>query len=336
MSRKNNDEQVINYMNTIKKSNELSMARLNQGLTLNQMQLLAFAIFCTQQSNKTEFRKYEFQKKFELTKYNTKDAYEDTQRISTLQFSAQDLENDRFSFTNVFGSIKYDKGFFTFNWNEEMLPHILEMKEKYVMMDLTVTSNFKSGFSWILYEYLKAHYGYWHKRISKEGLMKLFSVENRKTYQSSTAQFKRAVLDIAISEINKYTELRVWYTQEKVGNKIIGFTLHWSTGGQVAAATEKQVTLLREVHDEVERNLFEYMSLKDMSDVEKARESILKVKEINQQVDEKLSSSKAKDLISEIKELYEGLQILLENDGRKRGSSVYYNWIDENEDNNEL
>jgi len=143
VGRKNNTEHMIDYMNTIKKSNQLSMAKLNQGLTLNQMQLLAYAIFCTQQNNKTEFRKYEFQNKFEITKYNTKDAYEDSQRISSLQFSTQDLENDRFSFTNVFGSIKYNKGFFTFKWNEEMLPHILELKEKYVMMDLAITSNLK-------------------------------------------------------------------------------------------------------------------------------------------------------------------------------------------------
>ena len=327
MGRKNNTEHMIDYMNTIKKSNELSMAKLNQGLTLNQMQLLAYAIFCTQQNNKTEFRKYEFQNKFEITKYNTKDAYEDSQRISSLQFSTQDLENDRFSFTNVFGSIKYNKGFFTFKWNEEMLPHILELKEKYVMMDLAITSNFKSGFSWILYEYLKANYGYWHKKLSKEALMKLFAVEDRKTYQGSTAQLKRAVLDVAIFEINKFTELKVWYTQSKTGNKITDFTIHWSTGKQVANATERQLTLLREVHDEVERNLFEYMSLKDINDVERARKYIIQVKKINAKVKGDLSSEEAKNLIFEIKLLYEQLQSLLENDGKTRDTSVYFDWL---------
>lgn len=40
------------------------MVKLGQGLTPYQMQLLAFAIFSTQQDGKTEFRKYEFQDKF--------------------------------------------------------------------------------------------------------------------------------------------------------------------------------------------------------------------------------------------------------------------------------
>ncbi|TMN18788.1 replication initiation protein [Lentibacillus cibarius] len=173
LGRNSKTEHLIDYSNTIKKSNELSMAKLNQGLTLNQMQLLAYAIFSTQQNGKTEFRKYEFQDKFGIKDYKTDDAYEDSDKVSTLRFSTQDLENDKFSFTNVFSSIEYENGHFTFEWNKKMIPYILELKKKYVLTDLTITSNFKSGFSWILYDYLKAHYGYWHKEISKDALMNL-------------------------------------------------------------------------------------------------------------------------------------------------------------------
>src|SRR5699024_2691722 len=142
-------------------------------------------------------------------------------------------------------------GTFIFEWNKRMLPHILELNEKYVLTDLTVTSQFKSGFSWILYDYLKAHYGYWNKEFSKEALTRLFAVENRKTYQKSTSEFKRGVLNVAIEEVNKYTELEVWYGEKKVGNKITGFVLHWSTGKREAGATDKQASLLREIHDEI-------------------------------------------------------------------------------------
>src|SRR5690625_7892031 len=72
--------------------------------------------------------------------------------------------------------------------------------------------------------------------------MKLFGVENVKSYQKGTAHFKRRVLDVAIEEINEHTELEVWYTEKRVGNKITGFVLHWSTGKKVNAATEKQLS----------------------------------------------------------------------------------------------
>lgn len=122
MVRKNNKRQVFCYENSIKKSNEISMAKLNQGLTLNQMQLLAYAIYSTQQDGKTEFQKADFEKKFEITKYQTMHAKQDVQRISNLQFSIEDLENDFFKYWNVFKSIKYDKGKFDFRWNMNLSP----------------------------------------------------------------------------------------------------------------------------------------------------------------------------------------------------------------------
>lgn len=198
MARKNNKKYIVNYENTIKKSNELSMAKLSHGLTLNQMQLLAYAIYCTQQNGKTSFRKAEFEKKFNLVDFKTAHAREDSKKLYKLSFSVEDLENDYFDYLRVFQRITYNKGLFTFKWSEDIIPHILELKNKFLTTDLTITAKFKSSFSWILYDYLKAHFGYWHKPISKEALMRLFGVEDKKTYRKNTSDFKKAVLDVAI------------------------------------------------------------------------------------------------------------------------------------------
>ena len=65
------------------------MAKLNHGLTLNQMQLLAFAIFCTQQNGATEFHKVDFEKKVGNNEYRTEEAKKDASKLSTyLQFSS--------------------------------------------------------------------------------------------------------------------------------------------------------------------------------------------------------------------------------------------------------
>lgn len=327
MSRKSDKKLYIDYENSIKKSNKLSMAKLNQGLTLNQMQLLAYAIFSTQQDGKTEFRKYEFQDKFGIEKYQTVHAKKDAQGLLGLQFSVEDLENDYFEYWNVFNSIRYKNGLFNFRWNEEFIPHILELKDKYVMTDLTVTAKFKSGFSWILYEYLKANYGYWVKEISKEALMRLFAVENRKSYMKSTAQFKRGVLETAIDEINEFTELEVWYKEKKMGNKITAFSIYWSAGKREMKATKKQMALLREIHDEVDRRMFDYISVKNTKNLELARKNIMKIKEIDEQVNDSLTSQQADEFIKEAKLLYEQLQYLLENDGKERDTSVYFDWV---------
>ena len=75
---------------------------LNHGLTLNQMQLLAYAIYCTQQDGSTEFIKADFERKFGLKRYKTEDAYKDSEKVSALRYSTQNLEEKKFSFTAIF------------------------------------------------------------------------------------------------------------------------------------------------------------------------------------------------------------------------------------------
>jgi len=304
------------------------MAKMNQGLSLNQMQLFAYAIFSTQQDGKTEFRKYEFENKFSISQFRPDDAMDDAYRLLDLKIQIRNSDQEKGRGHNVFTDYYYDRGQFTFKWNESFLPHILELREKYVISDLAITSKFKSGFSWILYDYIKAHYGNWYKELSKKELMSLFNVENRKSYQRSTAEFKRSVIDVAIKEINEYTELEVRYEEKKVGNKIIGFVLHWSTGKKVSVATEKQLTLLREIQDEVEKNMFDYLSLKDVQGLDQARRYIIAIKEINNKVSKGLSSSEASEVIQEAKQHYLQLENLLEQDGKKRDTSVYFNWLE--------
>jgi len=326
MNRKNKKEQIINYENSIKKSNELSMAKMNEGLTLNQMQLFAYAIFSTQQDGKTEFRKHEFEKKFGIEQLRPTDAMDDAYSLLDLKIELRDEEKEKSSGYNVFTYYEYDKGHFIFNWNEVFLPHISELKEKYVIADLTIMSQFKSSFSWVLYEYLKSHFGNWYKELSKEELMSLFNVEHRNSYNKSTAEFKRSVLDVAIKEINKYTELETWYTEHKTGNKITGFTLHWSTGETESSATKKQITLLNEIYAEIDANMFDYLAVKD---IETARNYIIKAKDIYLKIKKGISSNAADDYIKKLLELYKKLENLIEINSKQRDTSIYYNWLEE-------
>lgn len=331
--RKNRKEVTIITNNSIKKSNELSMAKLNQGLTLNQMQLLAFAIYSTQTNGKTEFQKKEFQDKFGMAHYHTDDAFHDSDKLSSLRFSTSDLEKKKFRFTPMFSDLSYNNGTFKIEWNHKFLPHILELKEKFVVTDLTITSNFRSGFSWILYDYLKAHYGYWNKELSKEAMLNLFAVEDKKTYQKNTNRFKKTVLDVAIEEINKYTELEAWYTETKVGNKITGFILHWSTGKQVSAATEKQRRLFKEISDEIQSNILDYFGLKNEDLLKQARLYINDFREFLTKMDSgEITAETANECIKGVQSCYMQLENLLIKDGQKRDTSIYYNWLEESDE----
>ena len=250
MTRKNGKSIVISDT-SIKKSNEISMAKLNKGLTLNQMQLLSYAIFSTQKNGATVFHKADFEKQFKIDEYRTNHAKVDSERLLDLKVSTVDLANDCFEFLNVFTRMTYKKGTFLFKWNEEFIPHILDLKNRYIINDLTVTANFKSSFSWVLYEHLKRYMVIGINSLRKMKLMGLFNVEEVKSYQTNTSLFKTKVLDVAIEEINQYTELEIRYTEMKKGRAIVGFDLHWSTGKFETAASEKLITEIRAIVEAV-------------------------------------------------------------------------------------
>lgn len=334
LGRANNKKQVIDFENSIQKSNKLSMAKLNRGLTLNQMQLLAFAIFSTQTDGKTEFNKADFERKFDIEKYQTSYAKQDAKALLDLKFSIEDLENDAFEYYNVFQSIKYNKGLFSFKWTEDMIPHILELKDKYITTDLSITAQFKSGFSWVLYEYLKSHFGYWHKELSKDALMKLFGVEDKQTYQKNTGRFKTTVLDAAIEELNKYTELEVWYVEKKEGRTIVGFELHWSTGQKMAAASISQLEALERILNAIDKDMWVYTDLKDDDHRKEAQEIVRKSMELNIGLKEgKITKEGAKALLTDanrnIKRLEQLLAINNESTERKVKRVPFYNWLEE-------
>lgn len=328
--RKNEKRNIINYENSIFKSNELSMAKLNQGLTLNQMQLLAFAIFSTQQNGVTEFHKADFEKKFGITQYRTEDAMKDSEAITSVKFSFSDLDSHKFKFWNVFRGMNYDNGLFEFVWDQEMIPHILELKEKYITVDLTITAQFKSGFSWTLYDFLKAHYGYWHKVVSKNALMRLFGVEDKKTYQN-TAQFKRGVLDVAITEINKFTELDVSYKEQKKGRAIVGFDLIWSNGKTMASATKNQINELKQLIDIIFEDVFRFTNLDERDDREQAIQLVRQTEKMKPCIEEPISITKerANELIEQASWILKQLQSLVQNEEKKK--SMFYNWLEERE-----
>ncbi|MBQ0139851.1 MAG: replication initiation protein [Kurthia sp.] len=330
MPRKNEKKQLINYETSIQKSNALSMAKFNQGLTLSQTQFFAFSIFKTNEKGESVFNKSEFEEKFGLTKYNTADAKRDVKKLYNLSFSTEDLEQDKYSYKRLIDGIEYDKGLFTISWTKFFAPHILELKDKYITTDISITSQFRSAFTWTLYDYLKANYGYWHKIVSKEALIRLFGIEGKKTYDN-TAQFKRGVLDVAIEEINTYTEFEVKYKEIKKGRAIIGFDIYWSTGVQQAAATSKQIQELATCISSVLDNRPVYKKIKDSELRLRAYELLDEIESYKEYIDEPIciTSSIADIYLKRANQIMNELDYIVEMAGRN--VPTFYNWLDERE-----
>lgn len=320
---------LINEGTTIKKSNELSAGKIMSSLSLNQAQLFAYAILVTQKDGLATFNKSEFEKQFNLKEYRTNYAIEDVIELFNLNIMTL-KSNDKWSLEHVFKRLDYDAGKFTYEWEDSFKQYILDLKERYTRIDLRIASKFRSSYSWILYEYLLAKYGYYTIEISKEEILELFGVTERVAYIKNTAAFKRAVLDTAIAEINEYTEVIVKYEEIKKGRSIVGFKIYFNKNDALKGATDKQVNYIVDLLAKLKEDyIFKIIEINDVEQAHKANNIIMNSLRSARGVDfGKLSHDKADKLIKELNKTIKLIETIISDDGEKETNKDKYDGIE--------
>ena len=113
--------------------------------------------------------------------------------------------------------INKNSGAVTIKISDMMKPYLLQLKERYTQYELLYTLAMKSQYSLRLYEILKS-YEYQQKKIFDIiELKKLLSAENYTRFPD----FKRYIIDTAMREINKLSDLTVTYEIIKESRKFV-------------------------------------------------------------------------------------------------------------------
>lgn len=320
---------LINEGTTIKKSNELSAGKIMSSLSLNQAQLFAYAILVTQKDGLATFSKSEFEKQFNLKEYRTNYAIEDVSELFNLNVMTV-KSDDKWLLEHVFRRLSYEAGKFTYEWEDSFKQYILDLKERYTRIDLTIASKFKSSYSWILYEFLLAKYGYYTIEISKDDILELFGVADRVAYIKNTAAFKRAVLDTAITEVNEYTEVKVKYDEIKKGRSIVGFKVYFNKNDAIKGATDKQVNYIVDLLAQLkEEYIFKIIEINDAEQAHKANNIIMNTLRNARSVDfGKLSHDKADELIKGVNRTIKLVETIISDDKEKETNKDKYAGIE--------
>ena len=99
--------------------------------------------------------------------------------------------------------------------DELMKPYLLELKNHFTVYNLYFTLGMKSKYSLRIYELLKSYQNMGQCEFEIEQLKKMLFVEKYERYQD----FRIKVLQIAIREINDYSDIFVTYNLEKKSHK---------------------------------------------------------------------------------------------------------------------
>lgn len=100
-------------------------------------------------------------------------------------------------------------------------PYLLNLKETYTKYRLGYVINFKSEYSFRLYEIMKQYEKIGERTVPINELKELLMIDSNKYQKYSHLKVK--VIQKAIEEINKYSDIRInLEKEEKEGRKVVG------------------------------------------------------------------------------------------------------------------
>ena len=181
--------------------------------------------------------------------------------MTSRQISMEDRENQRFRIINVVQTAEYSNGVFTVKYNSDMKKYLYNIQENFTILNIDILVNFKSVYSFRLYELLKSK-AYYPKSINQVQRDKCFKISytvaelkldlgvvnsNLDRVQKSLtgkapdfdkavdlakektfnrwSDFRTRVLDVAINEINSKPEIKMNVSYD-VGKKGKGGKVH--------------------------------------------------------------------------------------------------------------
>lgn len=227
---KNEDENT----SLVVKSNALINAMFD--LSLQGNRFLAFAISLLDRSQTVESGKpveleipvLEFAETFNVpqnTAYRDIEALADQfqRKIITLQ-PDQTSDGSRVK-VGIVTRQKYftGEGRILLRFDEELVPHLLGLKEKFTTYRIKDVYQFARASTWRVYELLRQYKDIGKRKIEVDEFKRKVGVSGR--YDRIT-DLKRFVLDPAIHEINMTSDIEIQYDQIKRGRKIVAIQFY--------------------------------------------------------------------------------------------------------------
>ena len=133
-------------------------------------------------------------------------------------------------------------GIISLKISSEILPYLYNLKKNFTQYELIQILGLKSSYSIFFYELLKRNLFKHTVVITLRELRKRLALEDK---YSLFGDLRRNVVDIAVHEINEYTNLKVTYQMQKQGKKIDAFVFQVSAKSKREIEYAKYKTLCR-------------------------------------------------------------------------------------------
>jgi plasmid replication initiation protein len=131
------------------------------------------------------------------------------------------------------------EGSITLRFGHEVVPEITRLEENFTSYELEQVAGLKSAYAVRLYELLIQ----W-RTAGKTAIFEINHFRNQLGVSGDkykvTADFKKWVLDVAVSQINDHTDIKATYEQHKTGRTITGFSFKFKQKSTATKAVTNQ------------------------------------------------------------------------------------------------
>lgn len=275
---------IIKKQNTeVKQSNYIIEAHFKKYYSLQELKLIIFAIstISTHSPLDKPINISITAKKFaELMNTHVDNVYRDGHKI------ADSLMSKTLSFkqpggwlvVNWFSSIKYKNGIINAKIDPDLIPYLLEFKERgYTMLNLEIIAKMSSSYAIKLYQFLARYKDIGNITISLDDLQSMLGISEQKSLRIYN-RFKQKILEISKREINSKTNLQVTYTEIKPNRKVVALQFEIKECLKVNQTTEQPLLLeMLPPHQE-------YKNV-ELQDVASLRDNLLKIGFIQRELD---------------------------------------------------
>jgi plasmid replication initiation protein len=205
-----------------------------------------------------DFTEYEFKTKELIKLLNTSDSrfYRDIDTITDLLMQRvikiKDINTGYFEKYHWVDIAKYKNGTLKLKINKELKPFYLSL-DWYTKYQLKNIMQFKSTYSFRLYELLKQYENIGYRLLIIDKLRDLLDI-NKDQY-AKYANLKQKVINIAVNEINKNTDLNIEFEELKDGRKVISIRFIIKSNGN--NNTKNQINIAEVEEIELKESLIE-------------------------------------------------------------------------------
>lgn len=241
----------------IKKSTEMArtpmkLIEMNKSLNIKQQRLFNLAILSIGDDGWSRYKHSDYAEIFgdKHWNYSNEEMAVDCQAVGTLGFLSK--RDNRVNWKNVFQEVDIDLDTkeFCFQWASWAIDHVRDLKNNYIQQDLKVLAHFRNKYSFILYDFFKSNYRQWKWTVSKENLIDMLNIEEKKSYLDNHAMLFKQCIESPLKELNEFTEYNITVEVIRKGRVIVGYEFKRFTENEVVySVTSKQLNVLKEIID---------------------------------------------------------------------------------------